>query len=137
MRRLLALTLILGAAPQAMASGLLIPTEVKVPPLALLDHRVDVGIEMQVAMTTIEQVFRNHTDSDLEVQYVFPVPKGASVRKFTMWNGDKEIHGEMVEAAKAKEIYHTIVSRTKDPGLLEYVGKSLIMHNVLHILQLQ
>jgi Ca-activated chloride channel family protein len=46
------------------------------PPLAMVDHRVTVAIEDQVAITTVAQTFRNHTDRQLEATYLFPVPKG-------------------------------------------------------------
>ena len=64
------------------ATGLLIPTEKKLAPLAMLNHQVNIAIEDQVAVTRIEQTFRNHTDRQLEATYIFPIPKGASVRKF-------------------------------------------------------
>ena len=79
-----------------------------------------------MAVTKVEQTFRNHTDRQLEATYIFPVPKGANVNKFTMWVGDKEVTGELVEAAKAREIYASVVRRTQDPGLLEYMGNNLL-----------
>src|SRR4051794_10984012 len=102
MRRILVvLAALLVTAGPARAAGMLIPTEKKQPPLALLDHKVKVAIDDQVAVTHIVQTFRNHTDRPLEATYLFPVPKGASVRKFSMWVGDKEVPGELVEADKA------------------------------------
>src|SRR5580765_810656 len=132
-RLLLVLTVLLAGAGSARAAGLLIPTEVKVPPLAMLNHKVDIAIEDQVAITRIEQTFRNHTARALEATYVFPVPKGASVRKFTMWVNGKETAGEMVEADKARHIYTDIVRRTQDPGLLEYMGNNLLRLKVFPI----
>src|SRR5262249_21932855 len=114
----------------AQARGLLIPTEKKVPPLAMLSHHVTVAIEDQVAVTTVEQTFRNHTDRQLEATYVFPVPKGASVRKFAMWVDGKKMDGGLVEPDKARKIYPSIVQRTKDPGLLEYIGNNLLKLSV-------
>src|ERR1700738_399671 len=119
MRRLfLVLPLLLLASVPAGAAGLLIPTEKALPPLALLNHKVDIAIEDQVAITKIEQTFRNHTDRQLEATYIFPIPKGASVRKFSMWVDGKEVPGKLVEADKARQIYTSIVQRTLDPGLL-------------------
>src|SRR5436190_23743334 len=119
MRRLLACaTALLALAGSASAHGLLIPDEKTLPPLAMLNHRVQIAIEDQVAVTRVEQTFRNHTDRNLEATYVFPVPKGASVTKFTMWVDGKETKGEMLDAPKAREIYTAIVRRTQDPGLL-------------------
>src|SRR5438874_375718 len=121
MRRLLPVLVVLAMAAPAHARGLLIPTEKKLPPLAMLNHHVSVQIEDQVAVTKVEQTFRNHTDRQLEATYIFPVPKGASVRKFSMWVGNDEVKGELVEADKARDIYTSIVRRTEDPGLLEYI----------------
>jgi Ca-activated chloride channel homolog len=136
MRRLLCLGAVLAAfalARPASATGLLIPTEQKLPPLAMLNHHVKVDIDDQVAVTRVEQTFRNHTDRQLEATYIFPVPKGASVRKFSMWVDGKEITGELVEAEKARKIYTDIVSRTLDPGLLEYMGSNLLKLRVFPV----
>jgi Ca-activated chloride channel family protein len=109
---------------------LLIPEEKSVPPLAMVHHRVRIAMEDQVAVTRVEQSFRNHTDRQLEATYVFPVPKGASVTKFAMWIDGKEVKGEMLEADKARQIYSAIVRRTQDPGLLEYMGNNLLRMRV-------
>src|SRR6516225_7740543 len=121
MRRFLpALIVGLVWAGLAQAHGLLVPTDKDVAPLAMLSHHVTIAIEDQVAVTKVVQTFRNHTDRALEATYIFPVPKGASVKKFSMWVGNKEVPGELVEADKARKIYTDIVQRTLDPGLLEY-----------------
>jgi Ca-activated chloride channel family protein len=134
MRRCLpVLALLLLAAGSASAHGLLIPEEKSVPPLAMLNHQVTIAIEDQVAVTRVEQTFRNHTDRQLEATYVFPVPKGASVNKFTMWVDGKETPGELVEADKARSIYTSIVRRTQDPGLLEYMGNNLLRMRVFPV----
>jgi Ca-activated chloride channel family protein len=133
MRRLLPVLLVLAVAGPAQARGLLIPTEKKLPPLAMLNHHVKVAIDDQVAITRVEQTFRNHTDRQLEATYIFPVPKGASVRKFSMWVDGKEVSGELVEAEKARQIYTAIVQRTLDPGLLEYMGNNLLRLRVFPV----
>src|SRR5262245_10456988 len=80
MRRYLpVLAVLLAWAGTVQAHGLLIPDEKTVPPLAMLNHKVTIAVEDQVAVTHVEQTFRNHTDRELEATYVFPVPKGASV----------------------------------------------------------
>jgi Ca-activated chloride channel family protein len=125
--------LLLACAGSVRAHGLLIPEEKTIPPLAMVNHRVTIAIDDQVAVTKVEQTFRNHTDRQLEATYVFPVPKGASVNKFTMWVNGKEVRGEMVEADKARQIYTQIVQRTQDPGLLEYMGNNLLRMRVFPI----
>src|SRR5882724_5986681 len=133
MRRFVPVLLLLGLASSAEARGLLIPAEKKLPPLAMLSHQVQINIEDQVAVTRVEQVFRNHTDRELEATYVFPVPRGASVRKFTMLVDGKEMPGELVEAARARKIYTDIVQRTRDPGLLEQIGTDLLQLKVFPV----
>src|SRR5580692_6036481 len=134
MRRYLpVLAVLLAWAGTVQAHGLLIPEEKTLPPLAMLNHKVTITIEDQVALTHVEQTFRNHTDRNLEATYVFPVPKGASVNKFTMFVNGKETKGELIEAAKAREIYTSIVRRTQDPGLLEYLGTNLLQMKVFPI----
>src|SRR5919198_6594461 len=125
MRRFIpALAALVLAAGSASARGLLIPVEKTLPPLAMLNHKVTIAIEDQVAVTRVEQTFRNHTARPLEATYLFPVPKGASVNKFTMWVDGKETAGELLDAKRANQVYTDIVRRTQDPGLLEYLGNN-------------
>src|SRR5438874_12639726 len=74
-RHLTVLALLLLCGPAARAHGLLIPEEKSLPPLAMLNHTVTITIEDQVAVTRVEQTFRNHTSRDLEATYVFPCPR--------------------------------------------------------------
>jgi Ca-activated chloride channel family protein len=92
-----------------------------------------ISIDDQVAVTRVEQTFRNHTDRPLEATYIFPVPPGASVNRFSMWINGKETKGELVEADKARTIYTDIVRRTQDPALLEYMGNNLLKLRVFPI----
>ena len=128
------LILALFLAGPASAAGLLIPDDKKLPPLAMVNHRVTITIDDQVAVTTVEQSFRNHTDRQLEATYLFPIPKGASVDKFTMWVGETETTGELLDSKKASQVYTDIVRRTQDPGILEYMGNNLMRLKVFPIL---
>jgi Ca-activated chloride channel family protein len=125
--------LALSCVSSASAAGLLIPADKQLPPLAMVNHKVNVAIDEQVAVTTVEQTFRNHTDRNLEATYLFPVPKGANVDKFTMWVDGKELGGELLDAKHANQVYTDIVRRTQDPGLLEYLGNSLMRLRVFPI----
>ena len=116
-RQLLVCLLFFASTSAAYANGLLIPVEPDLPPLAMLNHHVDVNIEDQLAVTRVQQTFRNHTDRKLEANYVFPVPAGASVRKFTMWVNGRPMKGELLKANKARQIYTSIVRQTKNPAM--------------------
>src|SRR5262245_8609084 len=127
MRRSLLFTMVVALwAGMAHAQGILAPEDPSVSPLAMLKHTVSVGIEDQVALTRAQQTFRNPTDRALEATYVFPVPKGASVNKFAMAVDGKEVKGELIEAAKARDFYTTIVRRSQNPALLEYMDNHLL-----------
>src|SRR5262249_15974250 len=134
MRRSLAvLTVLLAWCGSAGAHGLLIPEVKKLPPLAMLTHKVSIAVEYQAAVTKVEPTFGNHTDPPLVATHVSPGAKGGSVDKFTMWVNGAEVKGELVEAAKARDIYTSIVRRTQDPGLLEYLGNNLLRMRVFPI----
>jgi Ca-activated chloride channel family protein len=134
MRRAIPLLILALAAGPASAAGFLIPDDTKLPPLAMVNHRVTIAIDDQVAVTTVEQAFRNHTSRQLEATYLFPIPKGASVNKFTMWVGDTETTGELLDAKKANHVYTDIVRRTQDPAVLEYLGNNLMRLRVFPVL---
>ncbi len=128
------LTLAMLINPNALfARGILIPEDKRIAPLILVKQIVDFKIEDQIAETMVEQVFYNHSDRPLEATYIFPVPKGASVNKFTMWVDGKETKGELLEADKAREIYTSIVRRIQDPGLLEYMENNLLRMRVFPV----
>ena len=123
---LLVLSLWFIAHSAAFGRGLLIPVEPDLPPLAMLNHHVDINLQDQVAVTKVQQTFRNHTDRRLEATYVFPVPRGASVREFAMWVNGKRVKGELLKSDRAKQMYTSIVRQTQNPALLDYIGSDLL-----------
>ena len=93
MRRLLVLAAfaLLAVTPSVRARGLLIPTERTCRRWRCSTTRSTSPSRIRSPSPRVEQTFRNHTDRQLEATYVFPVPKGASVNKFTMWVDGKEV----------------------------------------------
>ena len=117
----------------AQAAGLLAPTDQTLPPLRVIDHLVDVEIHDQVALTTITQTFHNDTNRRLEATYIFPLPENADLTNFQMTFNGKMVEGEVLPADKARQIYESIVRRTKDPGLIEFIGRRLLQMRVFPI----
>ncbi|MDK1031205.1 MAG: VIT domain-containing protein, partial [Planctomycetia bacterium] len=113
-------------ADEADGAGMLIPKSESVPPLAVKFLRVDTTIDNQVATTRVVQEFKNSTSRNLECTYIFPLPKGASIRDFAMYIDGKRVKGGLLKKEKAREIYETIVRRMKDPALLEYMDSQLL-----------
>ncbi len=102
-------------------------------PLEVVRHDVDVEITEQLATTTVDQEFYNPNASRLEGYYLFPLPAGAVIRDFSMWIDGRETRAELLDAAKARNIYEDIVRRLRDPALLEYGGRGVFKMRVFPI----
>ena len=162
MKRILALSVLLALAglfspvPQCRADGFIVVDETHwrpphpVPPiwpprpippprpyifapLEVTYHHVNVKIDGQVATTSVDQEFYNPNPSRLEGTYLFPVPKGAQIDKFTMDIGGKQVEAELLPADKARRIYEDIVRKAKDPALLEYADRDVFKVRIFPI----
>ena len=94
--------------------------------LAVKYHHVTVRIENQVAVTHVDQVFFNPNQTTLEGSYLFPLPAGAAVDRFSLWIDGKPVKGEILDAAQARQKYEDIVRSLRDPALLEYSGRGAV-----------
>ena len=129
----LAAAVLLALAAPAQAIGLLVPTDPGLPPLGLVNHRVDVKVKERGATTHVDMTFSNPTNRQLEATFLFPLPKGATVDELALWmNGKREV-GSVMEKQKARAIYESIVRRARDPGLIEYVDSELVEIRVFPI----
>jgi Ca-activated chloride channel family protein len=117
----------------ASATGLLIPTDSAVPPLAIRSHRVTVDVTDHTAVTRVEQVFHNPTSRQLEATFLFPVPPGATVSDFSLWINGKKTKGAVLEKNEARRIYEGIVRRTQDPGLVEYMDGTIFRARIFPV----
>ena len=132
-----ALALPLGAA----ADGLIVidrppsvpPGHYAFAPMEVRYHHVTVKIADQLATTSVDQVFFNPNDSRLEGTYLFPIPKGAHIDRFSMDINGTMVDAELLDAVKARRIYEDIVRRMRDPALLEYAGQGLYKVRVFPI----
>ena len=86
-------------------------------------HKVTVDIRDQIARTTIEESFVNHTNAQLEGTFFFPLPQDASIAGFGMWIGDKLVEADVVEKQRAREIYETILRERPRSGPAGMVGR--------------
>jgi Ca-activated chloride channel homolog len=102
-------------------------------PLEVSFTRVTAQIKDQVAKTTVEQEFLNPNPRQLEGTFIFPVPKGAHLDKFTMEINGKPAEAELLAADKARGLYEDIVRRLRDPALLEYSGRDLFKVRIFPI----
>jgi Ca-activated chloride channel family protein len=131
----------LGGISQSRGDGFIVverpiyvpPSHFPFAPLEVTSHHVNVAIDGQVAITSIDQEFYNPNDQRLEGFYMFPVPKGAHIDKFSMEIGGKSVDAELLTADKARGIYEDIVRKMRDPALLEYAGRDLFKVRIFPI----
>ncbi len=102
-------------------------------PLEVASVKVNTRIRDQVATTAVDQEFYNPNNARLEGTFVFPVPKGAHIDKFTMEIDGKQVQAELLAADKARGIYEDIVRKMKDPALLEYAGQDIFKVRIFPI----
>ncbi len=102
-------------------------------PLTIGYHKVSVDIRDQIARTTIEESFVNHTGTVLEGVFYFPLPEDASISGFAMWINGERVDADVVEKERAREIYETILREKRDPGLLEWTGGNIFKARVYPI----
>ena len=102
-------------------------------PLEVANVNVQTRINDQVATTSIAQEFYNPNAARLEGTFIFPIPKGAHINKFTMDIDGKPVEAELLAADKARHIYEDIVRKLKDPALLEYSGRDVFKVRIFPI----
>jgi Ca-activated chloride channel homolog len=102
-------------------------------PLDVKYVKVNTRITEQVAVTSVDQEFYNPNPARLEGTFVFPIPKGAHINKFTMEIDGKQVEAELLPADKARRIYEDIVRKLKDPALLEYAGRDMFKVRIFPI----
>ena len=141
LRSILGIYLILGmtlgfGGRNLLGDGFIIPNprhgEV-IPPLTVKYHRVQVEVLNQVAKTSIDEVFLNNHNRDIEGTFIFPLPEKAALSEFAMFIGDKKVEGEILDSNQARQIYEDIVRRLRDPALLEYIGRNMFRARVFPI----
>ena len=92
-------------------------------PLEVSFHRVSVSITDLIVVTTVDEEFLNPSDRRLEGTYIFPLPEGAHIDRFSMDINGKMMDAELLPADKARALYEEIVRKALDPALLEYAGR--------------
>jgi len=118
----------------AHSDGMIFPRpEVPTQIFSVKYHHVDIAIDGQGAVTSVDQVFHNDSPRDQEGTYIFPLVEGATFNRFSMYVGDKEIEGKILDKKEARQVYESIVRQRKDPALLEYIGRNTFRASVYPI----
>lgn len=102
-------------------------------PVIRVGSSVRMIIEGRVIRIEVEELFRNTGGRIAEGAYLYPMPGEATFSDFSLFQGDQELKGEMMNAEKALGIYQEIVRKQKDPALLTLAGHGLVRAQVFPI----
>jgi Ca-activated chloride channel family protein len=91
---------------------------------------VTVRVTDRVARVEVEEWFRNGGGGTAEGDYIYPLPGETVFSDFSLFQGEDELKGETMDAAKARAIYEEIVRRRRDPALIELAGNGLLRARV-------
>jgi Ca-activated chloride channel family protein len=103
----------------ASAAGLLKSRQKPNLEMDLLSQKVDVVLNNGFARTEVTQGFQNRGEHPAEAIYSFPLPKQSSLSEVTLQVNGRELHGEVVEKQKAREIYENQKAQGNDTALAE------------------
>ncbi|MDZ7632815.1 MAG: VWA domain-containing protein [Gemmatimonadaceae bacterium] len=90
-------------------------------------------VEGRVAQIEVEEQFRNTGAGMAEGTYHYPLTGDAVFQSLSLWMGDTEMRGELMDAARARGIYEEIVRRRRDPALVTLAGHQLLRAQVFPI----
>lgn len=92
-----------------------------------------VKVAGQVATTTVDFILTNVFNTRVESVLVIPVPEGAILRGFDFQGGAKESAAKLLTKEEARKTYDEVVSKMRDPALLEFVGCNLVQSSVFPV----
>lgn len=101
--------------------------------VGVLGVAADVDIVGQVATTTLRIALNNPTRVTQEIELMLPVPRGAVVRGFDFAGRAPAQSAEVLPAQRARALYDSIVSRAKDPALLEFADFDTLRSSVFPV----
>jgi len=102
-------------------------------PVVRVSSTVRTTIEGRIARVEVEEQFRNAGGALAEGSYLYPMPGEAVFTDFSLWMGENQVRGEMMNADQARGVYEDIVRRLRDPALLTLEGHGLVRARIFPI----
>lgn len=130
---LMGFALLLAAAPAVAQGWIEPPRHLPNGTVTKLRTAVHVTITGRIAQVEVEEWFRNDGHGLGEGDYLYPLPGEAVFSNFSLFQGDRELRGETMDATEARSIYEEIVRRRRDPALIELVGHGIIRSRIFPI----
>ncbi|MHC4582423.1 MAG: VIT domain-containing protein, partial [Planctomycetota bacterium] len=85
------------------------------------------------ATTSIEIRLQNTSNRRQEAELIVPVPDEAVVLGFAYDGPDGEITAKVLPKDEARRIYQQLVSKIRDPALVEFIGYNLVRSSVFPV----
>ncbi len=94
---------------------------------------IRVRVDGRVAEIEVSEWFVNRGRRLAEGEYLYPLPGEAVFQGFSLYQGETELRGEIMDAERARAIYEEIVRRHADPALIELAGQGLLRARIFPI----
>lgn len=101
--------------------------------IEITDVKVLIDILESTATTTIEIGLQNTSNRRQEAELIIPVPDEAVIRGFAYDGPGGMITAKVLAKEEARRIYRQLVSKIRDPALVEFVGYNLIRSSVFPV----
>ncbi len=103
------------------------------PALVRVSSSVHAVVDGRVARFEVTERFLNSGSRVAEGTYLYPLPGEAVFSDFSLFQGERELKGEMMAAEQARAVYEGIVRRMRDPALLTLAGHGLIRAQIFPV----
>ena len=94
---------------------------------------VDVDIQGQIAVTHVDQIFKNELNTSVETIYIFPLPENAMITELVYWVNGQKYTANIRERQEAVNAYNKKLRQWLDPALLEYLGDNLFRLSIVPV----
>ncbi|MHC4973006.1 MAG: VIT domain-containing protein [Planctomycetota bacterium] len=93
--------------------------------LFLKHYTVSIEADEELATVVVEETFFNAGGGLAEADFYFPLPPGSAASGLQLAMNGRYFGGSLLTRRRAGDIYNRITRRSRDPALLDCVGKDL------------
>jgi len=94
---------------------------------------VKMTVTGMTARVTLRQLFVNPGESWMEGIYVFPLPERSAVDRLTMWIGERQVEGRILEREEARRTYEKAKAEGRRAGLLAGQRANVFVTSVANV----
>ncbi len=103
------------------------------PPVVVEQLTAEAHQDGPMVKVSLSLILRNRIPLEQAYELLLPLGAEAVANAFDLKVDGKALEGQVLSAAKAREIYQQLTRRLKDPGLLEHYGDSLFRASIFPV----